>query len=135
MSYRSLLDAHVLPRSRGVEIRRLEHGQVAAWTAVVASASSPSTTRKAVGVLRSILDLAVRDHRIAANPALGVTLPRPPASEQRFRTAAELDRGVGEASEGTCLGPAVTSGGSCGVLPERACDSGVEAASPMSPCS
>jgi integrase len=91
MSYRSLLDAHVLPRWPAVEVRRLEHGQVAAWTAEVGSVSSASTTRKAVGVLRSILDLAVRDRRIAANAALGVTLPRLPMSEQRFLTAAELD--------------------------------------------
>lgn len=91
MSYRSQLDAHVLPRWAALEVRRVEHGQVAAWTAEIASGSSPSTTRKAVGVLRSVLDLAVRDRRIAANPALGVTLPRLPASEQRFLTAGELD--------------------------------------------
>jgi hypothetical protein len=46
--------------------------------------------RKAVGVLRSVLDLAVRDRRIAANPALGVTLPRLPLSEQRFLTVGQL---------------------------------------------
>jgi len=46
---------------------------------------------KAVGVLRSILDVAVRDRRIPTNPALGVTLPRLPLSTQRFLRAAELD--------------------------------------------
>jgi integrase len=38
-----------------------------------------------------VLELAVRDRRIPTNPALGVTLPRLPMSEQRFLTAAELD--------------------------------------------
>ena len=91
LSYRSLLDAHVLPRWGTLEVRRLEHGHIAAWTAEIATAASSSTTRKAVGVLRPILELAVRDRRIAANPALGVTLPRLPMSHERFLTAAELD--------------------------------------------
>jgi integrase len=91
LPYRSLLDAHVLPRWRALELRRLEYGAVAGWAAEVASASSASTTRKAVGVLRSVLDLAVRDHRIPSNPAIGVTLPRLPMSDQRFLTAHELE--------------------------------------------
>jgi integrase len=91
LAYRSLLDAWVLPRWGGKEVRRIDHGAIAAWTAEVSVSTSASTTRKVVGVLRSVLELAVRDRRIPTNPALGVTLPRLPMSEQRFLTAVELD--------------------------------------------
>jgi hypothetical protein len=90
MSYPRFSTRTCWPAGR-FELRRVEHGHVAAWAAEVATTSTPSTTRKALGALRSILDLAVRDRRIATNPALGVTLPRLPMSEQRFLTASELD--------------------------------------------
>jgi integrase len=91
LAYRSLLDAWVLPRWGTTEVRRLEHGTIAAWTAEVAGQTSASTTRKAVGVLRGVLELAVRDRRISTNPAIGVTLPRLPISDQRFLDPRELD--------------------------------------------
>jgi integrase len=91
LAYRSLLDAWVLPRWGATEVRRLEHGMIAAWTAEVAGQTSASTTRKAVGVLRGVLELAVRDRRISTNPAIGVTLPRLPISDQRFLDPRELD--------------------------------------------
>lgn len=90
LSYRSLLDAWVLPRWGSMEVRRMEHGAVAAWAAEVGARSSASTTRKVIGVLRTILDLAVRDRRIPTNAAFGVTLPRLPMAEQRFLPAEEL---------------------------------------------
>jgi integrase len=91
LSYRSLLDRRVLPRWSSTEVRRVQHGAVAAWTAEVGSETSASTTRKVVGVLRSVLDLAIRDRRIPSNPAAGVTLPRLPMVDQRFLTSSELD--------------------------------------------
>lgn len=90
-AYRSLLDAWVLPRWAPMEVRRVEHGAVAAWTAEVASRTSASTTRKVVGVLRGVLELAVRDRRIPTNPAQGVSLPRLPIADQRFLLPDELD--------------------------------------------
>lgn len=91
LSYRSLLDAWVLPRWSPIHVRRIEHGAVAAWVAEVGAETSASTTRKVAGVLRSILELAVRDRRIPANPATGVSLPRLPMAEQRFLNAGELE--------------------------------------------
>lgn len=89
----------MLARWGGVEVRRVEHGAVAAWAADVAATSSASTTRKAVGVLRSVLELAVKDRRIAANPALAVSLPRLPTLEQRFLDASELEALAGAMAE------------------------------------
>jgi integrase len=91
LSYRSILDAWVLPRWAGTEVRRVEHGTVAAWTAAVVGRTSASTARKVVGVFRSVLELAVRDRRIPSNPAFGVSLPRLPVTEQRFLQADELE--------------------------------------------
>jgi integrase len=69
----------------------MQHSGVGAWTAEVAALTSASTTRKVAGVLRSILELAVRDRRIPSNPALGVALPHLPMVAQRFLRADELE--------------------------------------------
>ena len=91
LSYRSLLDAWLLPRWSPVQVRRMEHGPIAAWAADVGAQTSASTTRKVIGGLRSVLDLAVRDRRIPANLAVGVRLPRLPMSDQRFIAGGELE--------------------------------------------
>jgi integrase len=91
-SYRSLLDEHVLPRWGEVELRRLTHSGIAIWTAELSVSRSASTTRKALGVLRQVLALAVADRRLAINPANGVAQPRLPLAEQRFLDPSELLR-------------------------------------------
>ena len=90
-SYRGLLDTHVLPRWGEVEVRRLTTSAIASWVAELSAARSASTTRKALGVLRSILALAVADRRLAVNPAAGVAQPRLPMKAMRFLTASELE--------------------------------------------
>ena len=42
-------------------------------------------------VLSGILGLAVRDRRLAANPALGVALPPLNAQRRRYLTAVQVD--------------------------------------------
>jgi integrase len=75
-----------------VELRGVTTSAVATWVARTAAERSASTTRKALSVLRQVLDLAVADRRLAMNPATGVGQPRLPMVEQRFLTSAELDR-------------------------------------------
>lgn len=91
-SYRSLLDEHVLPKWGGVELRRVTHSGIATWIGDLTASRSASTTRKALGVLRQVLALAVADRRLAVNPAAGVAQPRLPFAEQRFLEASELSR-------------------------------------------
>ena len=91
-SYRSLLDEHVLARWGNVELRRITHSGIAAWVADLSRLRSASTTRKALGVLRQVLGVAVADKRLAVNPAAGVAQPRLPLGEQRFLDADELAR-------------------------------------------
>jgi integrase len=57
----------------------------------VAGQTSASTTWKVGGVLRAVLELAVRDRRIPSNPVVGVSLPRLPLTEQRFLRSDQLE--------------------------------------------
>ena len=90
-NYWSLLDTHVLPRWKDREVRSIVTSEIGTWVAGMSARRSASVTRKALGVLRQVLDLAVRDRRIVVNPAIGVTQPRLPLQDQRFLTADELE--------------------------------------------
>jgi hypothetical protein len=77
-SYRSLLSTRVLPTWERVPLSKVAHSGVAAWVAGMrAEGLSASRTRQAYHVLTSMLDAAVRDGRLARNPAAWVDLPRP----------------------------------------------------------
>lgn len=90
-SYRALLDKWVLPRWGRTAVRDVEHSAVAAWAAEMGALTGPSTARKALGVLRGVLELSVRDRRISANPALGVKTPPPHGRAGRFLSAGDLE--------------------------------------------
>jgi integrase len=90
-SYRSLLDTHVLPRWGGVQLRSITRAAINAWVAQTSAFSSASTTRKALGVVRGVLDVAIDDRALSANAAIGVRQPELPKADKRFLTAAELD--------------------------------------------
>jgi integrase len=92
LGYRQILDVHVLPRWSEVQLRNVTASSVSSWIAQIAAKRSASTTRKALGVLRGVLDLAVADRRLTVNPATRVKQPRLPLVEQRFLTAGELTR-------------------------------------------
>ncbi|GAA4736391.1 site-specific integrase [Amnibacterium soli] len=77
---------YVAPRWGGTEVGRIRHSDVQAWVAQLIKGTAPSihpqhplgatSVIRAYGVLASILDTAVRDRRLSANPARGVHLPR-----------------------------------------------------------
>ena len=52
--------------------------------------AAASSVHKAAGLLRQVLDQAVADNRLAANPAASVELPTVQTTEQRFLTVDEL---------------------------------------------
>jgi integrase len=52
---------------------------------------SPATARKALGVLRQILDLAVDDRQLALSPAPSIRPPKLIHAEQQFLAPAELE--------------------------------------------
>ncbi len=90
--YEGMLRVHVLPRWADVKLADVAHEEVAAWIAQLRSGGlSASTVRQAHRVFSLVLALAVRDGRLARNPADRVPLPRAARGEQVFLTHGQLD--------------------------------------------
>ena len=70
----------------------MTHGDVQAWLSELSDRGlAGASVRKAQGVLSGILGLAVRDRRLAVNPALGVALPPMQEKRRRYLTAEQLE--------------------------------------------
>lgn len=114
-SYKALEDAwrvYVRPRWGTTQVSAITHGAVREWVAqmsagtavtdrhdhprTAAQGSRPKSATvviRAHGVLAAILDLAVKDRRIPANPARGLdNLPRKQRKSHRYLTHEEVDR-------------------------------------------
>jgi integrase len=89
--YESLLRTHILPRWQDVQLRHVTNADVVAWIAEMRKRGlSASRTRQTAGVLSMVLAAAVRDRRIASNPAADVNLPRHVSPQHRYLRHAEL---------------------------------------------
>ena len=87
---------YVVPRWGSTRLRDVSHAEVQAWvTELMAGGLSALSVQRAHGILSQMLDLAVRDRRLAVNPAKGARLP-----PQARQASTVSDRGSG--------------GGSCG---------------------
>jgi integrase len=99
-TYEVLLHKHVLPAWGGTQLADVTHEGVAAWVAgFELGGLAASSVRQTYRVFSLLLDLAVRDGRLARNPAAGVPLPRPVHAEQTYLThgqVAELADAAGE---------------------------------------
>lgn len=85
--YEGLLRVHILPTWQRVPLQAVTHVEVGRWVAVLVDKGlAPSTVRQTHRVLSLLLSLAVKDNRIARNPAAGVGLPRVSAKQKRFLT-------------------------------------------------
>ncbi|MBA2639918.1 MAG: site-specific integrase, partial [Nocardioidaceae bacterium] len=82
--YEGIVNRQVAPRWERVPLTAVRHADVAGWVAELALA--PATVRYVHRVFSLLLDLAVRDGRLASNPANGVRLPRVEPAEKRFLT-------------------------------------------------
>lgn len=90
--YENALHVHVLPRWGDVPLVSVEHAAVQAWLAeLTASGQSGASVRKIHGVFSAILDLAVRDKRLPANPTNGVNVPRAKGRPRRYLTADDVE--------------------------------------------
>lgn len=68
---------YVVPRWGAILLEDVSHAAVQAWiTELVAGGLSASSVQRTHGILSQMLDLAVRDRRLAVNPARGVRMPR-----------------------------------------------------------
>ncbi len=77
---------HVSPRWARVPIGDVRRTDVQAWVTDLSRIRSATIVARAFGVLAAILDDAVSDRRLAANPARGVKLPRKVPRERNYLT-------------------------------------------------
>jgi integrase len=67
---------HVEPKWGARSVGGIRHSEVQTWVADISRTRSATTARRAHEILAGILDVAVRDRRLARNVARGVKLPR-----------------------------------------------------------
>jgi len=91
--YDVALRNQILPHWGPYPLNAVTHGDVAVWVSRLAETGlSPASVRYAHRVLSLLLAHAVRDGRIARNPAEGVRLPRLRRSQKRFLDHEAVDR-------------------------------------------
>jgi integrase len=93
----SVWRTRVAPRWGSVRIADVRYTDVAAWVAELSAIRGPSLVRVTYSVLARILDDAVKDRMLAANPARGVKLPRQAPPRNTYLTATQLDMLASEA--------------------------------------
>lgn len=89
--YDGVLRSHVIPKWGGVRLANVSHGDVQAWVVELGQQLSPASVQKIHRVLSLVLDLAVRDGRLARNVATGVNLPRVGRREHLYLTHDQVD--------------------------------------------
>lgn len=89
-SYESAWRKHVEPRWANTAIADIAYSDVAAWTAQLSAKRSASLVSRCHSILAQILDDAVRDRKLVANPARGVKLPKRPPQHNVYLTAEQL---------------------------------------------
>lgn len=92
------IERHVLPVFGRLPMSSVAPSEVERWALRLATVKSPSTARKALGALRSVFDLAVRDGLMARNPASGIKLPTAQPNEPRPLTHQQLRALINHAS-------------------------------------
>jgi integrase len=74
--YESILNKHILPRWSDAQMGAVSAEVVQDWINELAAKLSPKTVRNVYGVLRSLMQFAVKRHLISVNPCDSVKLPR-----------------------------------------------------------
>ena len=89
--YEGIVRKHVHPKWDRVRLANVSHGDVQVWVTELADNHSPATVQKIHRVLSLVLDMAVKDGRLARNVATGVNLPRIRRHEHRYLTHEQVD--------------------------------------------
>ncbi len=88
----------VLPRWGTTPVGKVKRSHVQAWLSdMIAAETGVATMERALGVLRQILDLAVADGNLAANPAAGVSAPKRLHKARGYLTHAQVEELATEA--------------------------------------
>ncbi|GAA1327427.1 site-specific integrase [Brachybacterium rhamnosum] len=83
---------HVAPTWERTAVAAVLPSDVQSWIRDLSEEKSPTVVIRAHGVLAGILDVAVRDRRIVANPARNVELPRKRRRAARYLSHVEVER-------------------------------------------
>jgi hypothetical protein len=86
--YEGILSKHIKPRWGTTPLAQITHADVQKWIASIEL--SGASVRYIHRVFSLPLELAVRDGRIAKNPAAGVRLPRADKPDKRFLTPEQV---------------------------------------------
>lgn len=89
--YAGILREHIEPRWANTMLIDVSHADVQAWITQLSRRRSPTTVRKIHRVFSLILKLAVKDGRLARNPAEALNLPRVVLKEQRYLSHDQVD--------------------------------------------
>lgn len=89
-SYESAWRVHVEPRWSRRQVVSIRYTDVQSWVTDLSDKLSPSMVATVYSLLARILDDAVRDRRIAANPARGVKLPQRGKRQNVYLSAEQL---------------------------------------------
>lgn len=90
--YRGIVERHIIPKWGRRKLNAVNHADVAEWITNLAESAAPGTVRQIHRVFSLILEHAVLDSRLAANPAKAVSLPRMRTREPVFLTIREVDK-------------------------------------------
>ena len=88
---RLILDYDVLPFFGQIAIGEVDAADVQEWVSALGARLSPASVRRVFTILDQLLDAAVDDNLIVANPAARARLPRITRVEMRFLTPVELE--------------------------------------------
>ncbi|NYE18061.1 site-specific integrase [Microbacterium immunditiarum] len=83
---------HVEPRWATFQIGAVRYSDVRSWVTELAADVGAVTVIRSHGILSAILDVAVRDRRIAENSVRGMRLPRKRAKRRVYLTHGQVER-------------------------------------------
>lgn len=88
-----IITGHITPKWSKKKISDIQHAAVQQWVSELLDAGqSPRSAKKIVNVLSQALDAAVKDRRLAANPAEGVRFPRAKPKAKIYLGADQVER-------------------------------------------
>lgn len=88
--YEIAINRHIVPKWGRVRLSAVKHADVQTWVSGLAGEWSAASVVKVHRVFSQILAWAVRDGRLARNPAEGIRLPRPDVPDHRYLDHSEV---------------------------------------------
>ncbi|MEC5150742.1 tyrosine-type recombinase/integrase [Cryobacterium sp. GrIS_2_6] len=104
---RGIVVRHIRPQLGNYPLGALNHQAVQAWASGLSRTQGPASVRKIVNVLSGSLQMAVKDGRLASNPAHGLNLPKVHKASKRYLTheqVRDLSAAVDAIGRGMYLG-------------------------------